>query len=200
MKTLIKQSLIVALMTATLTSYAASVEPLVKVVGDESKVFTLIWSEVNLRQAHVFIKDKNGVVLYEEDLNAEANFQRRFDLRALPKGDYILEVENQTMLKIMPFQVKRSDIQFSKGEEKLIFKPYLRARGMEVDVMLMADSGKSTKVQIHDAAGTLLHTERVPAGESIEKIFDFSNHQSGNFTFRFFRGGRTFSQNIELTK
>lgn len=196
MKTLIKQSLIVALLCVTLTSYASSVEPLVKVDETKTKIFTLFLNEVNLQPVQVFIKDRNGLTLYSEDLSQTYKCIKKYDLRALPLGEYVLEIENEMLVKSMPFKVKKFEVAFLRDQEVKIFKPYVRQRGQFIDVMFQGDGINATKVTIYDEDGRALRREKLPAGENMERIYDLSILKKGSYSINFQQGQREFKKEI----
>ena len=198
MKTLIKQSLLVAVICATLTSYASSVEPLVRVEESKSKVFTLILNDLNLQQVQIFIKDENDVILYEEDLNITSGYLKKYDLNQLPKGDYVLEIESRNVIKVIPFEVSGATLFFDETRENKIFKPYIRQRGGFIDVMFKGSEVDATQVSIYDEDGQLLKKERMPAGSNIERIYDLSQLPNGKYSITFQRANRVFQQEVEL--
>lgn len=200
MKTLIKHSLIVAVVFTSLMSYASGVEPLVRVVGKNDKTFTLFLNDLKSQQVKVFIKDENGIVLHNEDLNTNTGYFKKFDLSALPSGEYTLEVEDETIIKVMPFNVSISAVNFSKGDETEVFKPHLRLRGNMVDVMFYAVEQRPTVVTVYDVDGNLLKNDRVAAGQNFEKVFDFSNVESGTYSINFHNGNRIFTEEVEIVK
>lgn len=200
MKTLIKHSLIVAVLFTSLTSYASGVEPLVKVEGKDNKTFTLFMNDLKSQQVKIFIKDENGIVLHKEELNINAGYFKKYDLSALPNGSYVLEVEDQSIVKVMPFQVSKSNVEFSNENKTEVFKPYLRQRGTMVDAMFRSFENKPTTVTIYDSEGNILENEKIAAGENVEKIFDFSNVNAGTYRIDFHNGDRTFSKEVSITK
>ena len=200
MKTLIKHSLIVAVLFTTLTSYASGVEPLVKVEGKDNKAFTLKMNDLKSQQVKIVIKDNNGIILHTEELNVNTEYFKKYDLTALPTGDYTLEVEDQSIVKVMPFEVTNSDVLFSEENETKVFKPVLRQRGTMVDVMYKTIESKSTRITIYDEEGNLLENKKIAAGQNVETIFDFSNLNNGSYSINFHNGDRVFSQEIAITK
>jgi len=198
MKTLIKQSLIVALLYATLTSYASSVDPLVKVEESENKIFTLFLNDLNLQKVQIFIKDKNGLILHSEDLSQNSRCIKKYDLRALPLGEYLLEIENESLIKMMPFAVKKFEVSFLKKEEIKIFKPYIRQRGKFIDIMFKGDENNATRVIIYNEDGLVLKREKLPAGENFERIYDMSILTKGSYLISFQQGNREFKKEITL--
>jgi len=200
MKTLIKHSLIVAVLFTSVTSYASGVEPLVKVEGKDNKTFTLFMNDLTSQQVKVFIKDENGIVLHKEGLNTSAGYFKKFDLSALPNGAYTLEVEDESIVKVMPFNVSSSTVDFSEENDTEIFKPYLRLRGDMVDVMFKAVENRPTVVTVYDVNGNLLENNKIAAGQNVEKMFDFSNVEAGLYSINFHNGSRTFTKQVEITK
>lgn len=198
MKTLIKQSFVVVVLFATLTSYASSVDPLVKVKESENKVFTLILSDLNLQEVRIFIKDKNGEILYKEGLKITSGCIKQYDVKALPTGDYILEIENSQIIKSMPFEVRKSNVLFLRSEETEVFKPFVRQRGKMIDVMFKASGDVPTKVIIYDENGRILKKNKTSSGIDIERIYDFSLLPKGTYQISFQRGDREFRKEIVL--
>lgn len=200
MKTLIKQSLVVVTLCAALTSYASSVESLVMVKEADEKAFSLIVSSLNPQQFQIFIKDKNDVTLYEENLQVGSGISKKYNLKALPRGNYFLEVINEQVIKTMPFEISESQVFFDPSNETEIYKPFIRQRGKMVDVMFKGADKSATKVMIFNNHGHLLLKEKIKAGSDLERIYDFSNLPKGTYEISFFRGHIEFHEKITITE
>lgn len=196
MKTLIKQSLIVTALCATLTGYASSVEPIVRVEESETKSFTLILNNNGFQHVQIFIKDMTGEVLHSENLDSQPGYFKKYNLKQLPQGTYSLEIEDDHMVKIIPFEVCKSVVTFDKNEESKVFKPYIRQRGQLLDVMFYGNNNNPAKVLIFDESGNLLQRDKFKRGDGVEKIYDFSQVPAGKYTVNLNSGDRFFSQII----
>ena len=90
MKTLIKKSLLVVAVLATTLTIAN--EDRTFSVNANAEKTTVSINDVEEGQ-QLSIIDQNNIVIYKETINKNGNYNKTFDLTALPNGDYYFELE-----------------------------------------------------------------------------------------------------------
>lgn len=198
MKTLIRKGLFVAIMCGTLTSYASSVEPIVSAKESDQKMVTLVFRDWDRQEVKLSIKSKNREVLHSEDLHVSRLYYKKYDLKALQYGQYALEVENENVVSIMPFEINKNGISFIKAHEHKVYKPYIRQREQFTDIMFRGCEYNATRVLVFNDSGQLLQKLKVKAGQNIEKILDFSQLPSGEYRLTFSQGHHRFDYYINV--
>ncbi|KJD31318.1 hypothetical protein PK35_15270, partial [Tamlana nanhaiensis] len=85
-----KKGFLMVSMFATLLSFAT--EPAFLTFNKDAKKAILTLQKVK-EGDQLTIIDNNGVVLYKEVIEKAGNYQKAFDLTALPDGNYVFELE-----------------------------------------------------------------------------------------------------------
>ncbi len=157
---------------------------------------------LNVKQGNsLFIKDANGIILYKEVIEQEGIYSRGFDLSALPNGNYVVELEKDVEIKLIPFKVLETRVIFNKEEESTFFKPVTRVKNDLIYVSKLALDKENLNVEVYkkseDFASEsyeLVFEERMVDTKNLERIYKLSNE--GDYKIVYFTKGRTFTEYI----
>jgi len=145
------------------------------------------------------IKDENGLILFKESIQQNGNYSKGFDLTSLPDGDYYFELNKEVEIKVVPFKVTASVVEFNKTAEVNFFKPVVFVNGKNVHISKMAMANDAIEVQILSDNGDIVHTEKIEKeGHVLGKIYDFSTSEKGVYTIVMKTNGRWFVENIQI--
>jgi len=195
MKRLVKTSLVIVVMFATMVSYANEFPLLTK---ERTKIVKNITFD-NVKQGSLLlIKDSNEMILYKELIKKPGTYSKGFDLTALPDGDYYFELDKQVEIKVMPFQVKASIVEFKKDEEYKIFKPVVYVKGNYVYISRMSTVLKPIEIKVYNENDNLVFSEKIKEGKSLRRLYNFSKINEGNYTIIFKSEGRTFKNSLKI--
>jgi len=195
MKNLIKKSLIlVAILTTTLT-LGKSIEKSVNVKFISAKKINLSFqnSDGNLI---IYVKDKNDVTLYREPYSGE-EFSKLYDFEALSNGSYYIEIEGQTTIKAMKFEVRSKDIVFEGDFENVCFKPVVRIKDNVIYISKLALAGEVLKIEFYDERMILLHEEDLKDDTTLVRMLDISKLLVGNYTLVLKSDKRVFLETVK---
>ena len=165
-KTLSKSLLILTLSTSLLS--AAN-----EIKKDNNIITSITLNNVKVGNT-LFIKDNNGIILYEEFIKTTGTYRKGFDLTALPNGDYYFEIDKDVEIKMIPFTVAENKVTYKKDEESIIFKPYVNQVENMIFVSKLAPNLEPLTISIYSEntiGYELLHTEKVEGVQSIEKVY-----------------------------
>lgn len=195
MKNLIKRSLVIVMLFTVIVTAASSTDSSVKFTVVNSKLIDLKLENSD-GDILISVKDINGEVLYSENYKG-LNYSKRYDLTTLPKGDYFFEIEGQTKIKLMPFEVSSKNVSFDKEIETIYYKPTVRQEGEMVYVSKITFSeDESLTVSLYDENLNELYRENVRGSMSIGKVLNISKLEAGNYKVVINTGNRVFNEEI----
>ena len=195
MKKLIKTSLVIVVMFATMVSYANEIPLLIK---ERTKNVTNVTFE-NVKQGSLLIiKDSNELILYKEFVKKPGTYSKGFDLTALPDGEYYFELDKQVVIIVRPFKVKAKSVEFIKDEQYKIFKPVVYVRGDYAYISRMSLVKEPIQINVYDEEDSLIYSEKIEEAKSLKRIYNFSKSEEGNYTIVFKSEGRTFKNSIKI--
>ena len=192
MKTLIRKSVLVALMLGALASYATETT-LVDKKETEAKVELL-----NVKKGQrLYIKNSEGDILYQEKIQQNGTFVKNFDFSALEDGNYILEVNKDFEIEVSPFSVNSGKATFNKKEEKTIFKPVVRTNNNKVMVSKYDFEAAPLHVTIY-YEGEVIFKETVKGGNVLQRVYKLRKEIKGNYMVVMKANDRTYTNEFSL--
>ena len=196
MKNLASKILVVFGLMMSLSISANDIEKTIKV--KEENVTSMSFEKVE-QGSTLQIKDQNGLVLYKEVIAQSGDYSKGFDLTALPNGDYFFELNSESKIVVIPFNVNASTVLFDKDSKEFIYKPVVRTKDDMVYVSrtVLEHTPLSYKVYYSDNYD-LVHTAKFNEMEEVKKAYDFSTAKKGNYVFVFESKGRKFSKKIKI--
>ena len=195
MKRLVKTILVIVVMFATMLSNANEFPLLTK---ERTKIIKNITFE-NVKQGSLLIiKDSNEMILYKEFIEKSGAYSKGFDLTALPNGNYYFELDKQVEIKVIPFTVKASIVEFKKDEEYKIFKPIVYVRGHYVHVSRLSTVQNPIEIKVYNEEDNLVFSEKFEEDQSLKRLYNFSKVKEGNYNIILKSEGRTFKYSIKI--
>ncbi|GAL65565.1 hypothetical protein JCM19301_4025 [Jejuia pallidilutea] len=195
-----KKAIVAAAITATVSGYANNNNSK-SIKDDKITAITL-----NVKQGNLLtIKDANGIILYKEIMEQKGVYSKGFDLTALPNGNYVIELEKDVEIKVMPFTVSSTKVSFNKESESVFFKPVTRVKEDLVYVTKLALNNEDLDIEIYKEADhysfdyfninyELVYKEKVKNTKSLERIYKLS--KKGNYKIVYYSQGRTHTEYI----
>ncbi len=142
------------------------------------------------------IKNDRGEIIYRAPAAAGLEEPSDFDLRTLPDGKYVMELESNVEIKVRPFQVQTGYVSFEKASK--IFKPVVNSRDQLVYVSKLAFDNSRLKVEIYDKYHDLVFSEILKNKEMNGRIYDFSGLRGDHFEVVVRTDGRVYNQILEF--
>ena len=193
MKQVIKNSLVLVVLFATMISYANEI---VTNENDDATNVTLN----NVTEGSVLsIKDVDGLILYKETIQVSGDYSKKFDLTSLPDGNYIFELDKDFEIKSIPFNVKRNIVDLNIENKSVVFKPAMVfENGMLRIQKTILNSENGLNIKIYFENGDLVHSENFNNEKLINKTYDFSKSLKGKYKVLLSTEDRTFSKEINF--
>ena len=197
MKSLIKKSLVFAMLFTAMVTAASNEDSGVKFTLVDSKLIDL-----NLQNSDgdilISVKDIDGHVLYSENYEG-LNFSKKYDLATLPNGDYFFEIEGSTKIKLMPFKVSSTKVSFNNEIETIYFKPTVRHDKNLVYVSKVTFNEEvSFSITLYDEKLNNLYSEDLSGALSLGKVLNVSKLAKGNYKLVLKTGNMVFTEEIKI--
>lgn len=164
---------------------------------EEEKSFSLHLDNLKDKAVEIRLVDKNGYTLITEQVANQQTYAKRFNLMNLPTGLYQIEVESDLSLQIRTLFVKKDGLELAE-DGKEIYKPVINQKPDYLDLSLLQLKRANTTLQIRDAYGTVLFSEKVYQFGSIQKRFNLSQLEPGSYTLAVLTSDKWFVEPFEV--
>lgn len=191
MKKIVRSIATVALMFVIATSMAK--EPTLSVTPNTEK--SLIFEmDTPSEKTIISILDIDGVIIYSEKVTSAATYSKKFDLRNLPDGNYMLSVEDMLKKTTFKFDIDKSNVFIEERKENA--KPIFKKNGQMVFLNLLNATKEDVKITIHDSENRLVFNETVADTFLVQKAFNFEKAYADTYMMVVKNGEDTFYENI----
>jgi len=191
MRKVVRTIATVALMFVVATSMAK--EPTLRVTPNTAKSLNFEMDAPTI-QTVVSILDIDGVIIYSERVNAVNDYSKKFDLRNLPNGDYILKVEDALKKTIFEFDIDDSNVLIAARKENS--KPIFKKNGQKVFLNLLNSNMEDVEITIYDSENRVVFDETVVETLLVEKAFNFEEAYDDTYVVVVKNGKDTFYEDI----
>ncbi|QDO93065.1 hypothetical protein FNB79_03435 [Formosa sediminum] len=201
MKNIITLSICLLVMTTSFATNYTDISFSKK--GDGSKMeIILTLSDVKAGQ-ELYIKDENGVILYNQTIQKSGIYNSKFDISALPDGNYHFEHDKDAYTKLIPFTVDNGEVNFAKAKEKVIYKPIVRLKNDFIYVSKLDLEKKNVKINIYYSAKDkgelkLVHSDEISNTIKIERAYRLSELHKGNYKVIIESDGKSYIENFKI--
>lgn len=177
MKTILKFTTVIALLFVTATTVAK--DPKLRVINKtDDKALVFEW-DTQEEDTYIQIVDENGNIIYSEDVSNTKVYTKKFDLKNLEEGNYLLEAENA--LKKITYTINVDD-KVGVARRKENAKPVFRKVDNMVYLNLLNLEGKKVEIKVVDSDNRMVFKETLENETLVEKAFNFKNAFAGNYT------------------
>ncbi|MBJ2173763.1 hypothetical protein JBL43_05915 [Aureibaculum sp. A20] len=192
MKNVIKKSLVLVVLCTTMISYANEI-----VTNENDDVTNVTLNDVT-EGSVLSIKDNNGLILYKETIQINGNYSKKFDLTALPDGNYIFELDKEYQIKLIPFDVTKNKVVFDKENESIFFKPSVVNNDGLLTVQKTILDSEFLGLSIFYENGDLVYSEKIENDQIFNKVYDFSSSIAGKYRVVLSNKDMSFEKEIKI--
>lgn len=175
--------LVVGLLSSTSAIAYPFVEPSVKVNKQAAKSLVVRINNLVEQQAVVELVDVQGIVLHTERIKNTTAFAKVFDLRVLPTGKYLIQVNTKDRVFEQWVTIGNSGVVVTSDLKKWK-KPTIVQSGNNVMVELMSYSDKKGKVTILDEENTVLHQDEFTKVGVAKTKYDLTALEAGDYLLK----------------
>ncbi len=195
MKTMIKKSILLVALLFTVFVNASSGKTGVTLKVVDAKLVQL--STENYKgQVEVTVKDVFGVILHNETLQG-SEASKKYDFGALPLGNYNVEIETETKIESVDFQVTSSLVELIKTNE-VYFKPVVNVVDDLVSISKLSLTGDMMEVSIYNNQDQLIYYQKVTNGPNLGVRLSFELIGGGDYRARMYSGGKLFTKDFTI--
>ena len=193
MKTTIKKYLVVIVMMLVTSINYANKNTAVKIV-DGKKVRIEFES---VKKGHTLsVKDKNGTVIYSQEIENSGTYSKVLDLSKLEKGNYTTELEKDFEIIIKPFTVLDGQVSFD--EEKTIFKPVIRAENNLVLISKLAFDNQPLKIAIYYNDEVIFSETVKDEKNLLKRVYKLSKEEKGDYKVIINSNNRSYIKDFNI--
>ena len=193
MKTIFKKHLVVTFMMLVTSINYANENTAVKIV-DGKKV--RIEFETVKKGHTLSIKDKNGTVIYSQEIENSGTYSKVLDLSKLEKGNYTTELEKDFEIVIKPFTVLDGQVSFD--EEKTIFKPVIRTEDNLVLISKLAFDKQPLKIAIYYNDEVIFSETVTDEKNILKRIYKLSKEEKGDYKVVINSNNRSYIKDFNI--
>ena len=175
-----KKVLFVFIVILCTLSLQANVEGSVYRVGE--KTFAIDLSKDFGSIVQVTIRDLNGKIVYKETKSPEYLMRRKYNLKKLPQGEYLVYIQNEKKTLVQSVDITSRDILINHDEEKVFFSPYITLKNQSLDLNYLSLTPTKMSVRIVDGSGELAFEENDEVQGNVQKRFNLSALPAGDYT------------------
>lgn len=166
---------------------------------NEQKSFDLVLSDVS-NSTQITLKDNHSNILYEQTINKGEGFSKTFNMELLAKGDYTIEIENDSKIKVLALEVKDNEVVSNSTSSNEIYKPVVYKKGAYVSVSQFSPDQAPLYIAIYNNRNELVYEETLTGKMDLGKRFDFSNTYSGEYRFYLESNGISYDELVLVEK
>ncbi|MDH3710063.1 MAG: hypothetical protein OER04_09260 [Cyclobacteriaceae bacterium] len=195
MKTMIKMLTLAALCCSFSLQAATGDLVVMEITG--SSTFKLVMEEVP-QGLQIQLKDRSGYLLHEESVDRYGTFAKQFDLENLPDGQYNLELDYGTSLKVYALTIRKGKIFNQQSDNVEFFKPVVRHDDLKLAVTQFSPQSAELKIILYDADQNILVEDVLEGSMSLGRRYDLTQLPSGEYRIYLASEGRSYYHTLRL--
>ncbi|TFV93516.1 hypothetical protein E4S40_14815 [Algoriphagus kandeliae] len=157
-------------------AFATGAEKSVEIIHSDAAKVTVAMTEAPSSTVIVKILDEENRLVLRDRINKSEAFAKRYDLNALPKGTYSVEVlDNSGVLRTTTFQN-------FVDEKPSVYSRVSLLEDNKYRLLVSNLSAKAFTVSIYDG-DKLIHSEKVADAQGLHKIYNIEK-PSASISFR----------------
>ncbi|MEM9300223.1 MAG: hypothetical protein AAGA64_17830, partial [Bacteroidota bacterium] len=170
----------------------------------KKKLFTslLFMDTVSITEekSTISLKDLSGGVIYTEQIEGSKVLRQLFDVKALPSGEYFLEIEKEDGVKSWSLLVEENELKISQQNDLQYHNPTLiQSQDNKLMVSLLNSAEDAVSINInHDNNNEVLFQDALGNDFVIQQIYDLSKLKAGDYTITVQANNRSYTKKITI--
>lgn len=129
----------------------------------------------------VQIVDNLGRVLHTANLDSGAYLNSRFQLEALPNGEYDVVLSDEMGRTVQPITVDRSGITVDPALAVRTYYPRVDLKEDVLTINYLNTNGKPVAIRLADRSGNELVSDRVDNAPTVQRAYNLENLPAGDY-------------------
>lgn len=192
MKKILRFGLMLVVALTTMNVQAGTVDFTLDVKNEQKKMVTFASNKIN--KMNISIYDADDKLIHSESVNSKNDFNRTYDLKALPEGTYFLETESDSKISRYEISVDGAKASLSSEAISEVYKPTFYNKKGLVWVNLINPDESPVTIKIYDNEYNEVYESALLVGQNVTQIFDFYNFQNEAYTIVVTDNEKTFTK------
>ncbi len=176
------------------TTYVVNAEQYPIIQVDKEKIFVLDLNDWAMDQLHITIREQQGKEIFSDYYDGKGNPIIKYDVRSFPNGMYSVKVSDEYKSVSFDLFVSYQTVTLV-GEEKVIFKPFVKFSNNMLDINLMS-LNNDVSLLLYDPKGKLIYEDSVYNLPVYAKRLNLENMGKGTYTVSIEVDGESFTDRI----
>jgi hypothetical protein len=181
MKKFSKFSSMLGVTLFTMNVHAGSVDFSLDVKNEQGKKVTFALNKIN--NMNLSIYDADDKLIHSERVNSKKDFNRTYNLNALPEGTYFLQAESDSKISRYEISVAGASASLSTSAISEIFKPAFEFKKGLVWVNMLNLDKSPVNIKIYDKDDNEVYDSEELLDQNVKKVFDVKDIQFEKYTF-----------------
>ena len=166
---------------------AKSEKPIITYI--ENSTISISFHQWVSSEVEIKLIDLQGEVLMSDDINTKDIRVRNYNLRNLPYGTYILEIDDNQKVITTTLSIVGKNIKIM--HETILYKPTIMYQNKRWKFSLLA-LGRNVSTKIIDKEGNIVFDEEFKDFGSIHRSYDLSKLIKGEYKLLVYIGDKVF--------
>ncbi len=165
------------------TSLFASINPIDLIVQADPTSHTIILrtaTEVTM-ETQLRIVDSRGLILHTAKLQPGQYLNSRFQLAALPAGDYTVMLSDAVGETSQPITINQTGIEADPRMAERSFYPSVNMKENTLTINYLNTTGKEVGVRLADRSGNEVFQEQLEGTPTVQRAYNLDNLPAGNY-------------------
>ena len=150
------------------------------------------------KKGHVLtIKDKEGTILYLENVIKEGKLVKNFDFSKLENGNYSLELNKDFEIIIKTLEIKNNKVLFNEDSKKVIFKPVIRNKENILMISQIAFDKKPIKVVL-SFDDEIIYSETIKSEAILNRVYKLEREVKGSYKVIIYNNNRSYVHDFKI--
>ena len=180
MKKILKFGLVLVAALTTTNGHAGTVDFTGDVKNEQRRMVTFAINTID--KLNLSIYDADEKLIHSEIVNSKKDFNRKYDLNALPEGTYFLQTESDSKISTYEISVVGATASLSADAISEVYKPTFYNKDGLVWVSLLNPDESAVTIKIYDNENNEVYNSGLLLGKNVTKIFDVNNFQNDAYT------------------
>ena len=192
-------TIVFAILIASTNGFSTDPSTAVRIKSMGIRNFGVYIDNYNSKRIKISLRDTTGFVLYKKNIKHEGSYSQKYNLSNLPKGRYVLNLEDDISLRSYTIVLSDSELTVvdslvvSTKKNIAAFKPFMRHRGDILDLMVFSPELAKHEIKIYNQQNEIIFSEVEDKKMNIAKQYDFSLLESGIYDFVILTQGHRYN-------
>ena len=150
------------------------------VVKSSDKSLSVYYDDWNQTDLTIKLKDISGYVLMTDKVKDQKVTGKKYNLKNLPQGEYVLEISNEQKTMLQMLTLTEDAVEIIEDLAEVYYSPNINVNNGKLDLNLLS-LNKDVSVNIFNAEGEVIFSTDLGSKLSVTERFDLSSFDKGKY-------------------